>query len=160
VAPCAQKLGAWSLKPGSTKPASSGSCSAKIRKTSFFVNLNTPHLWFGAWRPWHRQAVPIVLGTQKFPQHLRTLSILLYLQDVTPKAIFPQTSTHLMPYNYILKHPNYSISNLAYFSLILFHLNSQVKDPSTRTPLHQSPNPLAPPSPGGLHLAARRCIIS
>ena len=48
-----------SLEPGSTKLLLGGSCSAKIRKTTFFMNQNTTHHWYGAWLPKGcRQAVP------------------------------------------------------------------------------------------------------
>jgi len=40
-----------SLAPGGTKLPPGGSCFAKIRKIAFFVNQNTTHHWYGAWRP-------------------------------------------------------------------------------------------------------------
>jgi len=46
MAPSAQKSG--NLTPSDTKPAPGISCSVKIRKTTFFVNQNTTHLWYGA----------------------------------------------------------------------------------------------------------------
>ena len=45
--------------PGGTKLPPGGSSSAKIQKTAFFVNQNTTHHLYGAWRPKGcRQAVP------------------------------------------------------------------------------------------------------
>jgi len=64
-----------SLATGGTKLPSGGSCSAKIRKTAFFMNHNTTHHWYGAWRPKGcRQAVPALTNLTPFTTTLISIN--------------------------------------------------------------------------------------
>jgi len=67
------------VAPGGTNPTPGGSCSAKIRKIAFFVNQNTTHLWYGAWRPIGcRQAVPAPGNLIPFTTTLISINLRLH----------------------------------------------------------------------------------